>query len=235
MNPEDEKEPEDDIESDKYKMIENEIILELNIVKLLDSIANVPLLVQNQQKALLEFKDRVVDPYIQLNPDFAKEWTEIGREVDSIFSITQRAIDENNLQNFFGRPKLFVNILIMLAFLVPMFLITILLPDLSLYIMFAIIPAYCFVQMYRNKKQQEKFTYVMSQLNPLIDEKISEYRDNLLPKIQDLIDNASRNMNENNISPEKFKMYLFNNKYENIEILGESNVKGMIYYIIKLT
>ena len=235
MNPEDENGPEDDIESEQNKMLENRIFLELNIVKLVDSISTVPLIMQAQQKAFLQFKSQIVDPYILINPSFEDDWREIGEEVDAIFGIVKRAIEENNLQDFFGRPNIWKNIVIMVAILVPMFILTFVLPDIALYIMIGVFPVYCAIQAWLNKRRQDKFTYILSQLNPLINEKIIPYRENLIPKIQKLINSARETINANNLDPMKFQMFLFNKDYENIEVLDEVNVRGVVYYKIKIS
>ncbi|MHA1785998.1 MAG: hypothetical protein ACTSVY_06155 [Candidatus Helarchaeota archaeon] len=226
--------PEDDIESDKYKMVENQIIYELSIVKLLDTISNAPLLVQNQIRRPMDIETKLIEPYFLINPDFKDEWPDIKNDISSIFNNVNKVIEEKGFQNFFGKKNIMGNILIMLAIFIPLFILMIFFPDLSMFLLIPAMVAICIVQYYRQKQTNAKFQYILKIINPIIEKEIETYRENLIPKIQKLINSISDLLNENNISSEKYKTWFFNNSYENIEILGENSIRGMRYFIIKI-
>ena len=228
MNPEEN-------EEDKYRRLaENQLYCELNIAKTLDTIANVPILMQNQGKAMEYITNKVVTPYLNFNPDFENEWTGIKEDVTSIFQIVNQALQKSGMSNALGRPSILSSIIMMVVMFVPMILLMLFLPDLYFIALFAFLPIMCLYSYYKNRRSREKVQILLNQVGPIIENQIGIYREKLIPRIQDLINSSSRILNDNEINPEKYKMTLFSNQYDNIEVLSSQPFQGYNYFIVRL-
>ncbi len=228
MNPEEN-------EEDRYRRLaENQVYCELNLVMFLDSIANAPILMQDPAKAIEFVTNKIVIPYLDFDPDFKSEWASIIEDINAIFQIVNRTIQENKLQIPYAKPNLFKNIIITILMFIPMVLLMIYLPQFYYVALLVFCPIMCAYSYYKNKKMSENMQLLFTEIGPLIENRVAIYREKLTMRIQDLIDSSSRMMNDNDIDPEKYKMRLYNNEYDNIEVLSSQPSRLYNYYNVKL-